>query len=265
VPRHGVADVILRTRAILALDEAQDMPHTGRFVFSDGVNILAGGIIDMTGYPDQRDALTVRSSNISAVSHRISADHRSARNGHRGGVLWFTGLSGSGKSTLAMAVEQELFRRGYSVYVLDGDNVRHGLNSNLGFSPDDRAENIRRIGEVAGLFADAGLITITSFISPYRADRQRARGAAKDAFHEIYIRADLDTCERRDPKGLYKKARRGEIAEFTGISAPYEAPDAAELVVDTGRLSVEDSIARIVDYVEKNFVIARHAIPGTPK
>jgi bifunctional enzyme CysN/CysC len=265
VPRHGVADVILRTRAILALDQAQEMPRTGRFVLSDGINILAGGIIDMTGYPDQRDALTVKSSNIYTVSHRISADHRSARNGHRGGVLWFTGLSGSGKSTLAMAVEQELFRRGYSVYVLDGDNVRHGLNANLGFSPDDRAENIRRIGEVAGLFADAGLITITSFISPYRADRHRARGAAKDAFHEIYIHADLETCEKRDPKGLYKKARSGEIAEFTGISAPYEAPEAAELVVDTGQLSVEDSIARIVDYVEKNFVIAKNAALGAPK
>jgi bifunctional enzyme CysN/CysC len=157
-----------------------------------------------------------------------------------------------------------LFRRGYSVYVLDGDNVRQGLNANLGFSPEDRAENIRRIGEVAALFADAGLITITSFISPYRADRRRARAAAKDAFHEIYIHADLDTCEKRDPKGLYKKARSGEIAEFTGVSAPYEAPDAAELTVDTDRLSVEESVARIIGYVEKNFVITRQMAPGTP-
>ncbi len=264
VPRHGVADVILRTRAILSLDEARHLPRTGRFVLSDGVNILAGGIIDMEGYPNQRDALTVKSSNLQTVSHRISSEHRSTRSGHRGGVLWFTGLSGSGKSTLAMAVEQELFRRGYSVYVLDGDNVRQGLNANLGFSPEDRAENIRRIGEVAALFADAGLITITSFISPYRADRHRARSAAKDAFHEIYIYADLDTCERRDPKGLYKKARRGEIAAFTGISAPYEVPEAAELIVDTDRLSIEESIARIIDYVEKNFVILRQAASGAP-
>ncbi|MGH6930474.1 MAG: adenylyl-sulfate kinase, partial [Dongiaceae bacterium] len=210
VPRHGVADVILRTRAILALDEAQDMPRTGRFVFSDGVNILAGGIIDMTGYPDQRDALTVRSSNISAVSHRISADHRSARNGHRGGVLWFTGLSGSGKSTLALALEARLFAKGYHVYVLDGDNVRTGLNANLGFSPKDRAENIRRVGEVAGLFADAGFLVISSFISPYRADRERARAAAGSSFHEIYIQAPLAVCEQRDPKGLYRRARTGE-------------------------------------------------------
>jgi len=183
---------------------------------------------------------------------------------HRGATVWLTGLSGSGKSTLAMAVEQELFRRGYSVYVLDGDNVRQGLNANLGFSPEDRAENIRRIGEVAALFADAGLITITSFISPYRADRRRARAAAKDAFHEIYIHAELDTCERRDPKGLYKKARSGEIAEFTGVSAPYEAPDAAELTVDTDRLSVEESVARIIVYVEKNFVITRQMASGAP-
>jgi bifunctional enzyme CysN/CysC len=265
VPRHGVADVILATRAILALDEARDLPRTGRFVLSDGVNILAGGTIDMEGYPDQRDALTIKSSNLSTVRHRISSDHRARRNGHRGGVLWFTGLSGSGKSTLAMAVEQELFRRGYNVYVLDGDNVRQGLNANLGFSPDDRAENIRRIGEVAALFADAGLITITSFISPYRADRHRARSAAKDAFHEIYISADLGTCEKRDPKGLYRKARRGEIAEFTGISAPYEAPEAAELIVNTDRLSVEESVARIVGYVEENFVIVRQGPSGTSK
>jgi len=262
VPRHGVADVILRARAILALDEARELPRTGRFVLSDGVNILAGGLIDMQGYPDQRDALTVKSSNLHTVLHRVGADIRATRNGHRGGVLWFTGLSGSGKSTLAMAVEQELFRRGYNVYVLDGDNVRQGLNANLGFSPEDRAENIRRIGEVAALFADAGLITITSFISPYRADRQRARSAAKDAFHEIYIQADLATCEKRDPKGLYKKARRGEIAEFTGISAPYEDPEAPELVVDTTHQSIEDSIARIIAYVEGSFVISRQLTPG---
>jgi bifunctional enzyme CysN/CysC len=258
--RHGVADVILRTRAILTLDEARHMPRTGRFVLGDGVNIVAGGVIDMEGYPNQREALTVRSSNLRTEKHRIAAEHRSARNGHRGGVLWFTGLSGSGKSTLAMAVEQTLFRKGYNVYVLDGDNVRQGLNANLGFSPEDRAENIRRIGEVATLFADAGLITITAFISPYRADRQRARQAAKDAFHEIYIHADLATCERRDPKGLYQKARRGEIVEFTGVTAPYEPPESPELVVDTQSLSVEESIARIVAYVERNFVIIRGAI-----
>ena len=152
-----------------------------------------------------------------------------------------------------MAVEQELFRRGYQVYVLDGDNVRHGLNANLGFSPEDRAENIRRVGEVAALFADSGQIVVTAFISPYRADRQRARAAARDGFHEIFIKASLATCEKRDPKGLYRKARSGEIAEFTGVTAPYEAPDRPELTIDTDSLSIDQSIAAVLAYVDENF------------
>ena len=196
----------------------------------------------------------MRSSNLHSVAHRVSADARNLRNGHRGGVLWFTGLSGAGKSTLAMAVEQALFRKGYHVYVLDGDNVRQGLNANLNFSPEDRAENIRRVGEVAALFADAGMIAITAFISPYRADRQRARDAAHGAFREIYIEADLATCEQRDPKGLYRKARRGEIDDFTGISAPYEVPEAAELVIDTTD-SIATCVDRIIAYVEREFVV----------
>jgi len=198
-----------------------------------------------------------KSTNIHWHAGNLSREERWGALKARGCTLWFTGLSGAGKSTLALALERELFAKGYQVYVLDGDNVRQGLNANLGFSPEDRAENIRRVGEVAALFADAGLITITSFISPYRADRKRARAAAKDRFHEIYIHAELDTCERRDPKGLYKRARRGEIPEFTGVSAPYEAPEAPELAVDTDSLSVEESVARIVGYVEKNFVITR--------
>jgi bifunctional enzyme CysN/CysC len=257
VPRHGVADVILRSLPLLALDEGRHIARTGRFVLGDGTNIVAGGVVDMEGYPDQRELVTKRSSNIHKVEHGVLADARAERNGHRGGVLWFTGLSGAGKSTLAMAVEQELFRKGYQVYVLDGDNVRYGLNANLGFSPDDRAENIRRVGEVAALFADAGMIVITAFISPYRADRQRAREAAKGGLHEIYIQADVETCEQRDPKGLYKKARSGEIAEFTGISAPYEPPESAELIVDTGALSVEQSLATILHYIEENFSLLK--------
>jgi len=220
---------------------------------------VAGGLVDMKGYPDQRQSVTVRSSNLSRVEHRVTAESRMLRNGHKGGVLWFTGLSGAGKSTIAMEVERRLFQKGYLVYVLDGDNVRNGLSANLGFSPEDRAENIRRIGEVAALFADSGVIAITAFISPYRADRQRARSAAKSSFHEIYVKADVATCEKRDPKGLYKRARRGEIAEFTGISAPYEEPEAAEFVVDTGELSVEDSVRSVVDYVARNFALTDSA------
>jgi bifunctional enzyme CysN/CysC len=255
VPRHGIADVILRSRAMLAVDEGRHLARTGRFALSDGTNIVAGGLIDMEGYPDQRNSVIVRSENLYRVEHGIDDAARAARNGHRGGVLWFTGLSGAGKSTIAMALEQELFRRGYNTYVLDGDNVRYGLNSNLGFSPEDRAENIRRVGEVAALFADAGMIVITAFISPYRADRQRARDAAKDGFHEIYVAADVETCERRDPKGLYKRARKGEIAEFTGISAPYEAPETAELVVDTSKLTVEESLEELLQYIDRQFTL----------
>jgi bifunctional enzyme CysN/CysC len=255
VGRHGVADVILRSRAMLALDEAEAIARTGRFVISDGHNIVAGGLVDMKGYPDQRESMTVRSSNLMRVDHRVTADSRARRNGHKGGVLWFTGLSGAGKSTIAMEVERRLFQKGYLVYVLDGDNIRYGLNANLGFSPEDRAENIRRVGEVAALFADAGMIAITAFISPYRADRQRARAAGKTSFHEIYVKADVTTCERRDPKGLYRKARRGEIAEFTGVSAPYEEPEMAELVVETASQSVEDSVQAVVDYVARYFAL----------
>src|SRR5262249_52442273 len=256
--------VILRSRGLLALDEGRDMARSGRFALSDGHNIVAGGVVSMEGYPDQRELGTVRGRNIKRVAHGVAVDARTARNGHMGGVLWFPGLSGAGKSTIAMAVEQELFVRGYQVYVLDGDNVRHGLNANLGFSPDDRAENIRRIGEVAALFADAGMIAITAFISPYRTDRQRARAAAGSGFHEIYIRADLATCETRDPKGLYKKARRAEIAYFTGITAPYEEPEAPELVIDTTAQPVEDCVQAILDYIERVFVQPASAAAEPP-
>jgi bifunctional enzyme CysN/CysC len=255
VGRNEVAEVVLRTRRILAVDEFRDLPKTGRFVLIEDYDTVAGGLISMEGYPDQRAALTVKSTNVYSVQHRIDAEHRFHRNGHRGGVLWLTGLSGSGKSTLAMEVENRLFKRGWQVYVLDGDNVRRGLNANLGFTPDDRAENIRRVGEVAALFAEAGFIVVTAFISPYQADRDRARAAALGAFHEIYIKADLATCERRDPKGLYAKARQGKIADFTGISAPYEAPAVAELTVDTAALSVDDSVAQIISYVEQVFAL----------
>jgi bifunctional enzyme CysN/CysC len=167
--------------------------------------------------------------------------------------LWFTGLSASGKSTLAVEAEAQLFAEGYQVFMLDGDNVRHGLCGNLGFSPDDRVENIRRAGEVAALFAAAGFVVIAAFISPYRSDRRRARKAAEDRFHEVYIEADLAGCEDRDPKGLYKRARAGEIQEFTGISAPYEVPERPELVVNTVHHGVEECAARIVRYVEDKF------------
>ncbi len=175
----------------------------------------------------------------------------------KGVVLWFTGLSSSGKSTLAHAVEEKLYQSGHLTYVLDGDNIRHGLNKNLGFSPEDRTENIRRIGEVAKLFSDAGLITMTAFISPYRADRDQARRLIDEGFFiEIYVKVALSTAEQRDPKGLYKKARAGEIKEFTGVSAPYEEPLQAEIVIDTDSLSVEQSADLVVAYLKKHNLLS---------
>ncbi|MEG3638039.1 adenylyl-sulfate kinase [Magnetococcus sp. PR-3] len=188
-----------------------------------------------------------------AVDHRVTEAARWASHGHRGGILWLTGLSGSGKSTLAMALELALYRQGRQAYVLDGDNVRGGLNRDLGFAPADRTENIRRIGEVANLFADAGLIVITAFISPYRQDRDLVRAINPAWFHEIYVDATLDACEQRDPKGLYKRARKGEIPQFTGISAPYEAPLQPEYVVRTTQASVAESTQQLLDYSQQVF------------
>lgn len=254
VPRDSVADVVMRSSSMLALDPADINPRTGRFVLADGYDIVGGGLVDMEGYPDQRDLITRRSTNITRVEHAVTDEMRMARNGHRGGVMWFTGLSGAGKSTLAVELERRLFQKGYQVYVLDGDNLRGGLNANLGFSPDDRAENIRRVGEVAALFARAGFVVLTAFISPYRTDRERARDAVgNEGFHEVYVSAALDVCESRDPKGLYSRARAGEIPDFTGISAPYETPEACELEVNTGKLDVSASMEKLVAYVEKNF------------
>jgi len=204
--------------------------------------------------------MSIKSSNIFAVDHRVDNAARWYRNGHHGGVLWFTGLSGSGKTTLALELERRLFNMGHQAYVLDGDNIRHGLCSDLGFSPVDRAENIRRIGEVAALFADAGYIVMTAFISPYESDRRLAAGATREPFHTIYLKADVAACEQRDPKGLYRKARAGEIADFTGISAPYEAPLAPDLAVDTASQSVEQSIQMLLAYVNRNFLLSEEEV-----
>jgi bifunctional enzyme CysN/CysC len=255
--RNGVAEVVLRARGLLALDEHRANPLTGRFVLVEDHVPVGGGIISMEGYPDQRELITRRATNITTVGHGVAREARNGRNGHKGGVLWFTGLSGAGKSTLALALEARLFAKGYHVYVLDGDNIRDGLNANLGFSPEDRAENIRRVGEVAALFADAGFLVISSFISPYRADRERARQAAPEAFHEIHIEAPLEVCEARDPKGLYKRARAGEIAEFTGVSSPYEPPEHPELVIHTGEGTVDDCLSELMAYVEREFAAER--------
>ena len=183
----------------------------------------------------------------------ITKQDRHRMNGHKSAILWYTGLSGAGKSTLANKVEEKLFERGIHTYVLDGDNIRHGLNKGLGFSTEDRKENIRRIGEVSKLFVDAGAFVSTAFISPYREDRDMVRQLVNDGeFIEIFVNAPLDVCEERDPKGLYKKARAGEIKNFTGIDDPYEAPQNAELTIYTGEKTLEECAAEVISYLESN-------------
>ncbi|HEB90038.1 MAG TPA: adenylyl-sulfate kinase [Deltaproteobacteria bacterium] len=200
-----------------------------------------------------REVSTSKSTNITWHEGQVSRQDREALLGQRGCTVWLTGLSGSGKSTIAVAAEKALNERGRLTYILDGDNIRHGLNSNLGFSPEDRTENIRRIGEVSKLFTDAGIIVFSSFISPYRADRDAIREIMGEGdFIEVWVDASVETCEGRDVKGLYKKARAGEIPEFTGISAPYEEPENPELVVDTNAQSVDESVGQILSYLEKN-------------
>ena len=190
-----------------------------------------------------------KSMNLTPVNHSVEVNERTKRFGHEGGIIWFTGLSGSGKSTLARSLERKLFDKGYNVYMLDADNVRDGLNSNLGFSNQDRNENIRRVGEVSSLFAEAGFIVLSAFISPFHNDRQRAFNAHPKNFHEVYLSADLSTCEDRDPKGLYKKARAGEIKEFTGIDSPYEIPKEPSLIVDTKKLNINESTDELLRYI----------------
>lgn len=199
---------------------------------------------------------TATSSDV--VWHRatVTRERRETLHGHRSVILWFTGLSGSGKSTVAHALEERLHMMGASTFVLDGDNVRHGLCGDLGFSIEDRTENIRRIGEMVKLFLEAGIITLTAFISPLRGDRYRVRQLVGDGdFVEVYCKCSLETCEARDVKGLYKKARAGEIKEFTGISSPYEEPDQAEVVLDTDALTIDESVDMLIDYMRKKRIL----------
>ena len=197
-----------------------------------------------------------KATNITWHEGTLTKQDREKLLDQNGVVIWFTGLSASGKSTIANAIEEELFRRGHLSFVLDGDNIRHGLNKNLGFSPEDREENIRRIGEVAKLFADAGLITMTAFISPYRKDRDNNRHLLEEGeFIEVFMKVSLPEAEKRDPKGLYKKARAGEIKEFTGIDAPYEEPLNPELIIDTDTLDLEESKNMVIRYLEEKNII----------
>ncbi len=253
IATNGLGRVTLRCDQPLAVDDVTECLETGRFVLAESGVIVGGGLIAASHYPDQRRALPATNRNVVAVNHQVAVAERSARAGHVGAIVWLTGLSGAGKSTLAMALERALFDRGWAAYTIDGDNVRRGLNADLGFSPGDRQENIRRVGEVAALFADAGLVCITAFISPFDDDRERARAAAGPRrFFEVYVKSELATCEARDPKGLYGKARRGEIKGFTGIDSPYEAPASPDLTLDTQHADQATCIAQLVDFVTAN-------------
>ena len=256
VARNDVAEVTIRTKTPIAFDNADRIVNTGRFVFIDHYQVCGGGVISKGEYPDRREVLSgVKSQNIFWSAGKITREAREQRNRHKGAILWLTGLSGAGKSTVATELERELFAMGLHTYILDGDNIRHGLSANLGFSPEDRTENIRRVAEVARLLMDAGVLVITAFISPYRDDRRLARSLVNDGeFVEVYVNAPLDVCEQRDPKGLYKKARAGQIANFTGVSAPYEPPDQPELVVHTDKQTPAECVTHIIDFLKLQYI-----------
>jgi len=251
VGRFEVAEVRIRCRRPLVYDAHDRVESLGRFALQQGPRLGGGGIILTAEYP-ARLARAVTGEHLTWTEGRVSQEARASHFGHEGAVIWLTGLSGSGKSTLAVALESLLFRRGIASINLDGDNLRHGLCADLGFSLEDRAENIRRAGEVAKLMAESGLVVISSLISPLRKERQGVRSACQASgvnFSEIFINAPLGECEKRDPRGLYRKARAGEIKGFTGIDSPYEEPESPDLVLRTDREKVDVSVAQLLEHV----------------
>ena len=249
VHKNEVADVRIRARKPVAFDRHDRISETGRFVIVTGKRIGGGGIVREANY--QSSLPVVASDNITWTDSPVTREERAEHFGHRGAVIWFTGLSGSGKSTLATGLEQLLHRKGLATFILDGDNLRHGLCANLGFSDEDRSENIRRAGEAAKLMAEAGLVVLCSLISPFRADRRRVRETCQRdgvLFAEVYVNAPISVCEARDPRGLYKKARAGEIKQFTGLSSPYEPPEAPELELRTGEVTLEFCLGTLLEY-----------------
>ena len=250
VDRYEVAEITLKISRPLVLDDFKNVPESGRFVLVESGQVTGGGIVTHSNSLHY-EVESPTSKEIAFEFSHISPTERSAKNGHQAAIIWLTGLSGSGKSTLAKALEKELFRRGCQTSVLDGDNIRHGLNSDLDFSPQSRSENIRRVGEVAKLFERAGNIVITAFISPFSLDRTRVKNIAKSqSFFEIYLKCSLETCEKRDSKGLYRKVRAGEVQGFTGVSSPYEEPTESDLVIDTEHSPVEDCTQKLIEFLE---------------
>ena len=236
---------------MIPLDDFKDNEKTGRFCLLDDEEILAGGIVDLSNYPDQRES-TIQ-PNIKPTIFSVNENDRSSKYNHRSAIIWLTGLSGSGKSTIAKEVERKLFLKDFNVFVLDGDNLRVGLNKGLNFSTEDRTENIRRTAEVAKLFSQAGFVVIVSLISPYRSERKKARDIRPEIFKEIFISASIEECSKRDVKGLYAKAKRGEIMNFTGISSPYEDPEKPDLILHTESETIDESVTKLENFIIKNF------------
>ena len=262
IARNEVAEVTIRTKSPIAFDRFDRIVPTGRFVLVDQRQVCGGGVVIKGEYPDRRAILAgVKSRNITWVTAKVTRAEREQRHHQKGAVIWLTGLSGAGKSSIATHLERELFNLGFHTCVLDGDNVRHGLSANLGFAPEDRTENIRRVGEVAKLFVEAGTLVITAFISPYRDDRRLVRKLLQPGeFIEVFVNAPMDVCEQRDPKGLYQKARAGKILQFTGVSAPYEPPVKPELTVHTDRQTVAECVTQIMDHLRLGYIEPDYSI-----
>ena len=253
--KNDVSEVVIHSSQLIPMDDYNVLTKTARFCLLDENEIVAGGIASLQNYPDQKELNS--SSNIKPINFDVTEVDRASRFNHRSGVIWMTGLSGSGKSTIAKEVERKLFSKDFNVFILDGDNLRMGLNRGLSFSPEDRTENIRRTAEVAKLFTDAGFIVIVSLISPYRSERKKARDIRPEYFREIYVKSSLEECIKRDVKGLYAKAIRSEIKDFTGISSPYEEPLSPDLTLDTEQEEIEESVLKLESFIIEEFSIKK--------
>ena len=249
--KNDVCEIVIHSSQLIPMDDFKINPKTARFCLLDEDEIIAGGIVNLDNYPDQRE---LRSDpNVRSENFNVTTVDRTSKFKHRSGIVWMTGLSGSGKSSIAKEVEKKLFLKDFNVFTLDGDNLRLGLNKGLSFSVEDRTENIRRTAEVAKLFTDAGFIVLVSLISPYRSERKKAKDITPEYFKEIYVDASIDACIKRDVKGLYAKALRKEIENFTGISSPYEKPLTPDLVLKTEKESLEKSVSKLENYIIEEF------------
>ena len=255
--KNDVCEVIIHSSQLIPMDDFKDNQKTGRFCILDEENIIAGGIINLQNFPDQKDV--IQTKNIKPVSFAVTEIDRALRFNHRSAIIWMTGLSGSGKSTIAKEIEKKLFLKSYNVFVLDGDNLRMGINKGLGFTTEDRTENIRRTAEVARLLSQAGFIVIVSLISPYISERKKARDIRPEIFKEIFVKASIDECKKRDVKGLYTKAISGQLENFTGISSPYENPKNPDLILNTEKESIEESVNKLEKFIIKEFGVTKNS------